>query len=307
MPLLCVRVAMLPAKRRFAAVCIAWDGLILKKTAYNRSMVYFTDMVDKVRSAYGYLASKKYTTLAGTMAFFLVLSIVPFLFWLTLIFGRLNIEYDQIFELEIFSGIRDFLFYLRDSAKSATVGASVILLATTLYSSTNLFYHMRRSGEIIYDYKRKKGGIVLRISALFLIFAVMILLLAEAILFLLFNAMLKRAFPSFLAQVGVYAILGVLAFFFIVILNLYVCPYRIRFSNVIWGSMITLLIGGLASFGFTIYLNFGSIEKLYGAVALFIVFLLWLYVLMICFVIGVVFNCHLMEKDSKMTIRHKKF
>ena len=44
-------------------------------------------------------------------------------------------------------------------------------------------------------------------------------------------------------------------FFFIVILNLYVCPYRIRFSNVIWGSMITLLIGGLASFGFTIYLN----------------------------------------------------
>ncbi len=93
------------------------------------------------------------------MAFFLVLSIVPFLFWLTLIFGRLNIDYDQIFELEIFSGIRDFLFYLRDSAQSATVGASVILLATTLYSSTNLFYHMRRSGEIIYDYKRKKGGI----------------------------------------------------------------------------------------------------------------------------------------------------
>ena len=87
-------------------------------------MVYVTDIVARVRSAYGYLASKKYTTLAGTMAFFLVLSIVPFLFWLTLIFGRLNIDYDQIFDLEIFAGIRDFLFYLRDSAKSATVGAS---------------------------------------------------------------------------------------------------------------------------------------------------------------------------------------
>ena len=199
------------------------------------------------------------------------------------------------------------MFYLRDSAKSATVGASVILLATTLYSSTNLFYHMRRSGEIIYDYKRKKGGAVLRLSALALIFVVMLLLLAEAILFLLCNALLRRAFPSFLAQLGIYAILGVLAFFFIVILNLYVCPYRVRFSNVVWGSLLTLLIGGLASFGFTIYLTFGSVEKLYGAVALFIVFLLWLYVLMICFVTGVIFNCYLIERDKKLEKRHKKF
>ena len=270
-------------------------------------MTKFTDIAEKARAAYGYLAAKKYTTLAGTMAFFLVLSIVPFLFWLTLIFGRLNIDYEQIFELEIFSGIRDFLFYLRDSAQSATVGASVILLATTLYSSTNLFYHMRRSGELIYDYKRKKGGIVLRFSALVLIFIVMILLLAEAILFLLCNALLRRAFPSFFAQLGIYAILGVLAFFFIVILNLYVCPYRVKFSNVVWGSLITLFIGGLASFGFTIYLTFGSVQRLYGAVALFIVFLLWLYVLMICFVTGVVFNCYLIEKDKKLKIRHKKF
>ena len=44
----------------------------------------------------------------------------------------------------------------------------------------------------------------------------MILLLAEAIVFLLCNALLRRAFPSFLAQLGVYAILGVLAFLFIV-------------------------------------------------------------------------------------------
>ena len=270
-------------------------------------MTKFTDIAEKARAAYGYLASKKYTTLAGTMAFFLVLSIVPFLFWLTLIFGRLNIDYDQIFELEIFAGIKEFLFYLRDSAKSATVGASVVLLATTLYSSTNLFYHMRRSGEIIYDYKRKKGGIVLRFSALVLIFVVMILLLAEAIVFLLCNALLRRAFPSFLAQLGVYAILGVLAFLFIVILNLYVCPYRVGFSNVVWGSLLTLLMGGIASFGFTIYLTFGSVERLYGAVALFIVFLLWLYVLMICFVTGVILNCYLIGRDKKIKKRHKKF
>ncbi|HIY78035.1 MAG TPA: YihY/virulence factor BrkB family protein [Candidatus Borkfalkia excrementavium] len=270
-------------------------------------MTYFTDAIRKARSAYGYLAAKKYTTLAGTMAFFLVLSIVPFLFWLTLIFGKLNIDYEQFFELEIFTDIRDILFYIRDAAESATVGASVILLATTLYSSTNLFYHMRRSGEIIYEYKRKKGGIALRISALVLIFIVMLLLLAAAIVFLLGNAFLKRAFPSFFAQLGLYAILGVLAFFFIVLLNLYICPYRVGFYNVVWGSLLTLLLGGIASFGFTIYLRLGNMQKLYGAVALFIVFLLWLYLLMICFVIGVILNCYLVNQDQKIKKRHKKF
>ena len=270
-------------------------------------MICVSGFIGKVRAAYGYLASKKYTTLAGTMAFFLVLSIVPFLFWLTLIFGRLNIDYEPIFDLEIFAGIRELLFYLRDSAKSATAGASVLLLATTLYSSTNLFYHMRRSGEIIYDYKRKKGGIVLRFSALVLIFLVMLLLLAEAVFFLLCSALLRRAFPSFLARLGVYAVLGVLAFFLIVLLTLYVCPYRVGISDVVWGSLVTLFIGGMASFGFTVYLTFGSVEKLYGAVALFIVFLLWLYVLMTCFVVGAILNCYLLGRDKNARMKHKKF
>lgn len=66
-------------------------------------------------------------------------------------------------------------------------------------------------------------------------------------------------------------------------------------------------MGGIASFGFTIYLRLGNMQKLYGAVALFIVFLLWLYLLMICFVIGVILNCYLVNQDQKIKKRHKKF
>ena len=53
-----------------------------------------------VRGAFAYLSAKKYTTLAGTMAFFLVMSVMPFLFWLTLLFGKLELDYSQLFELE---------------------------------------------------------------------------------------------------------------------------------------------------------------------------------------------------------------
>lgn len=261
----------------------------------------------KVRAAFAYLTAKKYTTLAGTMAFFLVLSFVPFFFWLSLLFGRLNIDYTQILELEIFRDVKDLILYFRDAAQSATGSASLILLVTTLYSSTNLFYHMRRSGEIIYECRRRKGSIVLRLSALVFIFVVMLLLVGGVLLFLAGNAFLARLFPSFVAQLAVYALLGVVMFALLLILNLYICPYRVGVGNVIWGSLLTLLLGGLASFGFTLYTSFGSAQKLYGAAVFFILFLLWLYVLMTCFVIGVIFNCHLLEQDKKSRIVHKKF
>ena len=260
-----------------------------------------------VRGAFAYLSAKKYTTLAGTMAFFLVMSVMPFLFWLTLLFGKLELDYSQLFELEIFAQVKDLLLYLQDAAKSATAGASVVLLTTTLYSSTNLFYHMRRSGEIIYECRRRKGSIAIRLSALALIFIVMPLLVAGVGAFLIGNAFLHRIFPSLVAQLAVYALLGVFVFALLLLLNLYICPYRIGIKNAAWGSLLTLLLGGLASFGFSIYARLGSMEKLYGAAVFLILFLLWLYLLMICFVVGVVFNCRLLEQDKKQKIVHKKF
>lgn len=265
------------------------------------------DAFEKVRGTFSYLSAKKYTTLAGTMAFFLVMSVVPFLFWLTLIFGKLNIDYTQLLELEIFIEFKSILLYFRDSAQNATAGASVVLLATTLYSSTNLFYHMRRSGEIIYESRREKGSVVLRLSALVLIFLVMLLLLSGIGVFLLGNDVLVRIFPSFVAQMAVYALFGVFAFALVLILNLYICPYRLRVKDAAWGSLLTVLLGGIASFGFSVYTQFSSMEKLYGAAVFFILFLLWLYLLMLCFVVGVVFNCWMWEHDSNVKIVHKKF
>lgn len=258
----------------------------------------------KVRAAFSYLSAKKYTTLAGTLTFFLVMSVVPFLFWLTLLFGRLNIDFEQLLDFSLFDEVRGVILYFQESARSATAGASVVLLATTLYSSTNLFFHMRRSGEIIYEYKRRKGSLVLRLSALALIFVVMVLFLSGVGLFLVGNLLVERLFPSFVAQISVYLLVAVVAYAFLLLMNLYICPYRLHVRDAVWGSLLSLVLGGFASFGFSVYTRFSSAEKLYGAAVFFILFLLWLYILMICFVVGVIFNCYLAEhsglrKESK--------
>ncbi len=273
----------------------------------NGAKAHLRDAFGKVRGAFSYLSSKKYTTLAGTMAFFLIMSVVPFLFWLTLLFGRLDIDFSELFELEIFSDVKEIFGYLQESARAATASASVILLATTLYSSTTLFYHMRRSGEIIYESRRRKGGLVLRLSALVLMFIVMLLLVGGMILFLLGHRLLTHVFPSFVAQISVYVLFGVMMFALILLLNIYICPYRVGVRGALWGSLLTLLLGGMASFGFSIYTKFSSMEKLYGAAVFLILFLLWLYVLMTCFIIGVVFNCFLFEQDGRRQPVHKKF
>ena len=109
-----------------------------------------------LKEQYQILAEKKYTTIAGTLVYFLIMSITPLAFWLTLLFGKLNISSESMLELPVFESVKNILLYIRDEANKATTGASVFLIATTLYSATNLFYHMRRSGEIIYDYRRQK-------------------------------------------------------------------------------------------------------------------------------------------------------
>ena len=128
-----------------------------------------------LREKYELLSVKKYTTLAGTLVFFLLMSIVPFTFWLTLIIGRLPVDTSELFSLPIFASVKIILLYVQEVAQNATTGASVLLVLTTRYSATNFFYQMRKSGEIIYDFYRKKQGLKLRINALVLMLAVIFL------------------------------------------------------------------------------------------------------------------------------------
>ena len=120
-----------------------------------------------LKRKYLLLVEKRYTTLAGTLVFFLVMSVMPFSIWLSLVFGRLNLPVERLIEMPVFDSVKNMLTFIKTEAESKTNGASIFLIATTLYSATSLFYHMRKSGEIIYGYNRKKSGWKIRVSAVF--------------------------------------------------------------------------------------------------------------------------------------------
>lgn len=255
------------------------------------------------KSALRVLSRNRYTTLAGTLVFFLILSVVPFLFWLTLLFGTAGIQTEAILELELFGWASDLLLFLKENAEGATTGVSVLFLATTLWSSSSFFYHLRRSGEIIYGYNRAKNGWRVRASAFLVTFCVLLyFVLAGSAL--IGAIIVSRYLEPFIAYPVLYSLVLVTGFFAAWILNGYICPYRSTPADTVLGSLYTAIAWLAASAIFSVYLKFANTERLYGALSTVVVFLIWLYWLMICFTSGVIYNCRRMELRNK---EHKAF
>ena len=252
----------------------------------NKLRIFYEYLKDKYRL----LSLKKYTTLAGTLVFFFVLSILPLSFWLTLLLGKLPINTDELLSLPVFESVKNVFLYVKDEAERASTGASIILIFTTLYSSTNLFYQIRRSGELIYDYHGENAGLKLRLGALILLIMVMSIIVAFLLIFALGSFLFSLFFSRAWQLIADYALLGIVAFFLILLLNVYICPYKASMRYFLSGTFITLSLWGAAVVGFSVYLRISNLSQLYGALSAVIVFLLWLYLLMVGFIVGVIWN-----------------
>ena len=165
-----------------------------------------------LKHKYDVLTVKKYTTLAGTLVFFLIMSIVPLAFWITLVLGKLPIDPERILSLPVFHSVKEVLLYVQREATNATASTSALLLVTTLYSSTNLFYQMRRSGELIYDYRRKQTSMWLRLGSLALLFIVMLTIVIFIITFGVGTLLFSRFLSGVGEMIADYALLLGLAF-----------------------------------------------------------------------------------------------
>lgn len=246
------------------------------------------NFVDKVRETVKYYTDKRFSTIAGTLVYFLLMSIAPFIVWLTLLLGSVDIE--RALSSALFESISPILIYLKESAQTAASGAGIILIATSLYSSTNFFYHLRRSGEIVYGTSAVRGGIKLRILSAVLI-VLTILFIAVLTSFAIAGRWLLLTFmPEFLCDVISLIFVTVLAFLIAILLNLFACPYKLKFNEALTGSLMTTILWIAFIVGFAFYLQIASPGKLYGAIASIIVFLLWCYFMMSCFVIGMIKN-----------------
>lgn len=248
-----------------------------------------------------YFSDKRFSTLAGTLVYFLLMSVTPFLFWLSLLVGEVDLS--RFTSNEFFSAVAPVLEYLQSSAVGAASSAGIILVLTSLWSSTNFFYHLRRSGEIIFESRVKRSGFSLRFSSLLAVFATIILIaVAAAVPFFSYNV-LQNIMPDFVAQGISLVFVTLLAFFVAYFLNVFACPYKLGFDNTISGVTLTVTLWLLCAAGFSVYMRFANPQKLYGAIAAVIVFLLWCYLMVNSLVIGIIYNGKQVEPCGKKFIK----
>ena len=126
------------------------------------------------------------------------------------------------------------------------------------------------------------------------------------LLFALGAFLFSNILPTAWQKTADYFLLTVLSFGLVLLLNMYICPYKTNVKQFLSGTCITVVAWALALLGFSIYIKIGNLNRLYGALSTIIVFLLWLYVLMICFIGGVILNSEKIAKKRQEERKYKR-
>ena len=266
----------------------------------------------RIKGFYKDLVRKRYSTLAGTLVFFLLMSIVPISFLVVLVFGAIGLDPSVLIRMPGLYRFSDAFESLYLVASKAGSGATVFLVLSSLYSSANFFYHMRRSGELIYDHARPRRGLIVRLSAFIMLLVLLCLLILLITAVTVGQAIIALLGIGFLSRIGLYVLLFAVGVVILTVVNLYVAPIRPSVRAGVIGAVFTLSWWMVATLGLNVYLNFFGYEKLYGGLATVVVLMLWLYLLMLGMTAGFVLakrseTQKTVENAVETQAKHKNF
>lgn len=251
----------------------------------------------------------KVTKLSGSLAYYTVFSMAPLLvvvISLCGIFLGQEAAQGKIYaQLAGFMG-KETALQLQEIVAKAAIGgkgtvAFTIGIITLLVGATTVFADIQDSINSIWGLKAKpKRGWLKMLQNRFLSFSVIIslgfiLLVSLAITAILdgFNARLQARFSE-VSVVVFYVLnqvltLAVISLIFAVIFK--VLPdARIKWRDVLFGSVVTAVLFMLGKFGISIYIGQSDVGSTYGAAGSLVILLLWTYYSSIILYIGAEFT-----------------
>lgn len=237
---------------------------------------------------------KSYTTLSGSIAFFLIINGGSLAYLILFISNLLNIE------LQIDSQtIMNFLNNIKSNMVSSNIYYTVFFMITSIYGASTLFFHLLKAGEIIYEEVNDKFTLIKRFTAI--IFLIFMLFIIESFFILLILS--KNFFNHIFWQIIKYIILLFLPYFIAVCINFFLTPHYVKFKEINKGATFTTIFWYIVTIGFTIYIKiFTNYKAIYGALSFFIVFMIWIYLLAQGLLIGIILNYYEKEKNTKLSL-----
>ena len=240
------------------------------------------------------LMKKSYSTLSGAIAFFLIINGGSIAYLILLISNLFN------FKIEIDNKtIMNFLNTIQQNISNSNTFFTIFFIITSIYGASSLFFHLLKTGEMIYEEVNAKFTIIKRLTAI--IFLLATIFIVELFFVLLFLG--ENIFSNIFWQILRFLIFMVVPYILSVCINFFVTPHSVKFSNINKGALVTTVFWYVITIGFTIYLNiFSNYKAIYGALTFFIVFMIWIYLLSQGLIIGIILNYYEKEKNVRLLL-----
>lgn len=207
-----------------------------------------------------------------------------------LIFNMFNLNF-PVMQIAFSPDLDEVINNIYVKSNSIDSKYSIFFILTSIFSSSTLFFHLLKVGEILYDKRREKFKLMVRLMAIILVFLFILLIISCVIVFIIISYInnyisFKFIYLIFQISITVFVPLIIIVFF-----NLFIPPVNLGFVNTLPGSFFTLLFWVISTIIFSLYVKFfANFKEIYGTITFFIVFMIWIYILINGLIIGMIIN-----------------
>lgn len=259
---------------------------------------------------YKHMMSTDVFGLSAQLAYFLLLSLFPFLLFLITLLGFLPIDEYVVIETlsnylpaDVVTMIESNLSELVSRQRGGILSISII---GTLWSASNGVNAITKAFNRAYDVEEDRPFFIARLIAIALTIA-MLIVICIALLLPVFGKMigvylfsLINLSDNFLNMWNTLRWVASSLVFFIVLIVLYkLAPNEVvHFKHALWGALFATIGWQIVSLGFSYYVNtLGNYSATYGSLGTVIVLMIWFYISGMIIIIGGMINSIVAEKE----------
>ena len=252
--------------------------------------------------------------LPGSLAFFMILAVVPTLTLLTYLASVLNLSVDYIYSFLEKAFSKDVASLLLSTSAVLNSGIKLtIILVICYYLASNGMDSVIVCSNTIYNikdsnwFKRRIKAIAMSIIlVLLLTFLLLVPVFGNSIISLITKVNLNDSITNIILNVFNYLrspIMIVLLYFLIKIIYTIAPDKKIKSHNTSYGALFTTILWTIVTEIYSKYvLNYASYTSFYGGLANICVLMIWFYLLANIFVIGMALNNQKENEDLENTV-----
>lgn len=247
---------------------------------------------------------------AAQAAYFLIMSFIPFILFLTTLIRYTPLTY-RIMREGIISivplGLQEFVLNIVAEIYTRSTAIVPVTAVLALWSAGKGLQAITNGLNSIYHVKETRNWLINRIYSVIYTFLFIVALIVSLILMVLGRG-IQRLLMKYIPFLGILVarileartllVFGVLFFVFLVLYK-YLPNRKATIKSQVPGAFFTAIAWSLFSYFFSIYFAYASnFSNMYGSLAAVIMVMLWLYVCMNLVLYGAVTNVYFEEREK---------